>query len=60
MRLEELKEHYVTWRAMSEALGIGQNQYQYWRKRGYICYSRQLVIEKKTKGLFKASVEDSY
>lgn len=59
MRIEDLHKHYGTWSALAHALEIGMNSHQYWRKRGYIPYPTQLVIEKKTKGLFKASLDDA-
>lgn len=59
MRIEQLKEHFKTWTNLAHALQIGMNSHQYWRKVGYIPYPTQLVIEKKTKGLFKASLDDA-
>lgn len=59
MRIEELKEFYKTWTNLAHALEIGMNSHQYWRKVGYIPYPTQLVIEKKTKGKFKASLDDA-
>ena len=59
MRIEQLKEHYVTWTALCHGLGIAMNAHQYWRKRGYIPYPTQLVIQERTKGLFKASRDDA-
>lgn len=58
MRIKELYEHFGTWTALARALDQGMNSHQYWRKIGYIPYPAQLVIEKKTKGKFKASEED--
>jgi len=59
MRLDELYNYYGTWYALARALNVGVNTHQYWRKIGYIPYPTQLVIEKRTKGLFKASEEDA-
>lgn len=59
MRIEELHAYYGTWTAVSHALKIGMNTHQYWRKIGYIPYPTQLVIERETEGLFKASKEDA-
>lgn len=59
MRIEELYAHYGTWTELAHALNIGMNTHQYWRKIGYIPYPTQLVIEKKTKGRFKASENDA-
>jgi hypothetical protein len=59
MRIEELKEHYKTWTKLAKALDVGMNSHQYWRKVGYIPYPTQCVIQEKTKGLFKASLDDA-
>jgi len=59
MRIEQLKEHYKTWTKLCHALELAMNSHQYWRKRGYIPYPTQLVIEKKTNGLFKADIDDA-
>lgn len=59
MRLQELKDKWGTWMAIANELKMSQNGVTYWRKRGYIPYPAQLVIEKKTKGLFKASMDDA-
>lgn len=54
MTIEQLYKHYKTWTAVALALGVQQSNVLYWRKRGYIPYSTQLVIQERTKGLFKA------
>ena len=59
MRLEELHNHYKTYTKMCFALELGMNSHQYWRKRGYIPYPTQLVIQEKTNGLFSACKEDA-
>lgn len=59
MTVEELYKHYGTWTAVAIELKIATTGVTYWRKRGYIPYPAQLVIEKKTKGLFKARKEDA-
>lgn len=59
MRLNQLKNYYGTYTRLARELGIGNNTYQLWRKKGCIPYPMQLVIEKKTNGLFLASEEDA-
>lgn len=54
MLLNELYEYYGTWTHLGRELGLGISTYQVWRKQGYIPFSAQLLIENKTKGLFKA------
>ena len=56
MLIAELHKHYKTWTRVARELEIGMNAHQYWRKRGYIPFSAQLLIERKTNGLFKADI----
>lgn len=58
MTLDELKNHWKTWLSVSLELKVSQSAVTYWRKRGSIPYNTQLVIQDKTKGLFKARKED--
>lgn len=53
--MQELYEHYGSWAEMGRELRLGNSTYQTWKKKGYIPYTTQLVIEKKTGGLFMAS-----
>lgn len=59
MKPQELYDKYGTWMSVANELKMSQSGVTYWRKRGYIPYPAQLVIEKKTKGLFKASMDDA-
>lgn len=54
MLLNELYEYYGTWTHLGRQLELGNSTYQVWRKQGYIPFTAQLLIENKTKGLFKA------
>jgi len=54
MRLDELYRHYGTWTKMIRSLDLGNSTYQLWRKKGFIPFKTQLLIEHKTKGRFKA------
>ncbi len=54
MLLEELHEYYGTWSKLTKELDLGITTYQNWVRKGYIPYSTQLMIEKKTKRKFKA------
>lgn len=54
MLAEELRAHYGSWAKMSRELDFGSNTYQRWLKLGYIPFSAQCVIEKKTNKKFKA------
>lgn len=58
MTLQELKDKWGTWMAVANELKMSQSGVTYWRKRGSIPYDSQLVIQDKTKGLFKAKRED--
>ncbi len=57
MFLEELHEYFGTWTNMVRELGLGNSTYQVWRRQGYIPFPSQLLIENKSKGMFKASEE---
>jgi hypothetical protein len=57
MLLQELYAHYGNWARLSRELGFGSNTYQGWIKKGYIPYTTQLRIEKKTLGEFLANIE---
>lgn len=54
MLLEELHEYFGTWTQLMRELELGNSTYQVWRKQGYIPFKAQLLIENRTKGLFKA------
>lgn len=54
MLLTELYEHYGTWTELGRELRLGNSTYQVWRKKGYIPFRAQLLIENRTNGLFKA------
>jgi len=54
MLLEQLYAHFKKWTEIGRQLNLGMNTYQNWRKLGYIPYRTQVVIERKTNGLFKA------
>lgn len=57
MLLKDLYKHYGSWPNLEQALEIGTMSYRYWKDKGYIPISAQVMIELKTKGLFKASLE---
>jgi len=57
MLIEELYEYYGSWANLSRKLGLGSTTYLAWRKRGYIPYPTQCVIEMRTKRKFKANIK---
>lgn len=57
MLLEELKNYFGTWALMSRELGLGATTYLGWKRKGYIPYKTQCVLEMKTKRKFKANLE---
>lgn len=59
MKLQDLYNKYGTWMSVANELKMSQSGVTYWRRRGAIPYPSQLVIEKKTNGALKASLEDS-
>jgi len=58
MTLQELYDKWGTWMAVANELKMSQSGVTYWRKRGSIPYGSQLIIQDKTKHLFKAKKED--
>lgn len=60
MKLQELKEKWGTWMSVANELKMSQSGVTYWRKRGSIPYHTQLVIQDKTKGVFKANMDDDH
>jgi hypothetical protein len=54
MLIEELYEHFGSWARLGRDLDLGSTTYQNWRKNGYIPYTTQLIIEKKTNSKFLA------
>jgi len=55
MLLNELYEHFDRkWSRMAIELKVTESTVAYWRKKGYICFRTQLLIERRTNGLFKA------
>lgn len=57
MLIDELREYYGTWADMTRKLELGNTTYLGWRRKGYIPWTTQLVIEKKTNKKFKADME---
>lgn len=57
MNLDELKEEYGSWSNAAVEIRVTWSSICYWRKIGYIPYSSQCLIEKNTKGKFKANKE---
>lgn len=56
MLIKELRDYYVTWTKLTRKLDFGTSVYQNWVKKGYIPYTTQLLIEKRSGGLFKADL----
>ena len=60
MTLTEIYEYYgKNWAEVTRELKIGSTTLQKWRKRGYIPIRSQMVLDKRSAGLFKARVEDA-
>lgn len=55
MLLHDVHQYYGTWSHLTRELKLGMTTYQNWVRKGYIPYTTQLVIEKKTKGRFVAN-----
>ena len=60
MTLIEIYESYgCNWAKVARELKIGSTTLQKWKKRGYIPIRSQMVLEKRTKGIFKARLQDA-
>jgi len=55
MLLEELHVYYGSYAEMARKLELGVTTYLGWRKKGYIPWETQLVLEQKTNKRFKAN-----
>lgn len=54
MLMEELYKYYGSWANMARQLDFGATTYLGWKKKGYIPWKTQCVIEAKTHRKFKA------
>lgn len=60
MKLNEVYEYYdKNWSKVCRELKIGTTTIQKWRERKYIPIKSQMILEKRTNGLFKAKIEDA-
>jgi len=60
MTLSEIYEHYgCNWARVARELKLGSTTLQKWNAKGYVLIRSQMVIEKRTDGLFKARIEDA-
>lgn len=57
MTIEQIINKYVTWANAMRKLGMSQNAYQGWLKRGCIPYHTQKRIQKASGGYFQADTE---
>lgn len=58
MTLDELYKQWGTWTSVANELKIAQSVVTYWRKRGSIPFTAQLLIQNKTDNLLQARRED--
>lgn len=60
MTIIEIYEYYgENWAEVARELKIGSTTLQKWRKREFIPIRSQMVLEKRSDGLFKARIEDA-
>jgi hypothetical protein len=60
MTLSEIYEYYgCNWARVARELKLGSTTLQKWNAKGYVPIRSQMVIEKRTDGLFKARIEDA-
>lgn len=58
MTPEDVYTYYGGGTAAARALGIGRSAVDNWKTRGAVPIKHQLIIEKKTNGKLKASLDD--
>lgn len=60
MKVEDIYEHFgKSWTKVSRELKVPHSSLQNWRKRGFIPIRTQMLLERKSNGLFKASLDDA-
>lgn len=59
MTINDVLIHFRTSYNMGVVTGISFSNVQYWKKIGFIPYKMQLRLEKLTKGVLKASIDDT-
>ncbi len=59
MRIKELLEYYGTHANIMRETKVGSTSIVNWKKQGFIPILSQLKIEKVTRGLFVARLEDA-
>lgn len=57
MLLEDVFKYCGSWANVCRILDFGSTTYQKWKQKGYIPYTTQLLIEKKTNGKLRASLD---
>lgn len=58
MTLDDLLDYYHTYVRISQILNVGISSPNYWKRKGYIPYRTQLLIQHRSDGRFIASEED--
>lgn len=59
MKLEYIKKHYKNAYEFERKTGMSHNNWSNWEAKGYIPILTQLRVERLTRGLFKASIDDT-
>ena len=60
MTLKEIYEYYGNnWAHAARELKIGSTTIQNWNKKKHIPIKSQMILEKRSKGIFKARLEDA-
>lgn len=60
MTIDEVLNHFKSEYRVCQLLGIGRQNFTYWKKKGYITYMQQLELEKLSEGALKADIQDLY
>ncbi len=57
MKLDDIYHYYdCNWAKVARELKLGSTTLQKWKAKGYVPIRSQMVIEKRSQGLFKANL----
>jgi len=60
MTLDDVKEHFVTWRNAMRKSGFSENAYCNWMVKGFIPYHAQIKLSEASGGVLKADGINKY
>lgn len=58
MTIDEVYNHFSSWRQVIKQVGFAENTPRNWRKLGHIPANAQVRLERFTQGILKFRIED--